>query len=290
MNAVVRLTIAALVALAGLLGLPGRAQAAADVYTCTDAGNVWVVVNYKGSIRTGCAVSPSSGADALRQVAAVETANGMVTRIGGSPATIDPNPYIYWNYFHRDRSGTGWGSWVYSSLGAGAYQPKPGSIEGWTYGATGTAMNWSPPARPAPTTAPVTTQPAPAPATTAPRTTVPAATQTRATAGTSVPGQATATSDAAVAASATASQAPSATPDAGSGGSAEASASNAASSAGPAAGGATGAAGAAAATAATAATGERGSPLATVGTLAGVAVVAAAGTGVWWLRRNRSAA
>lgn len=160
MNRTIRLAIAAVVAVAGLIGLPTTAKAdtATDYYRCVDAGNVWVVVNFKGSYRMGCATSPSTGTDALRQVISVEKAgNGMVSRIGGNPATIDPNPYVYWNYFHR----TGGSAWEYSQLGADAYKPKPGSIEGWTYGATGVSVGWSPPARPQPTTAaPGTAQPA----------------------------------------------------------------------------------------------------------------------------------
>ncbi len=35
----------------------------------------------------------------------------------------------YWAYFHASRGG----SWSYSNLGAGSYDPKPGSVEGWRF-------------------------------------------------------------------------------------------------------------------------------------------------------------
>ncbi len=154
MSRLVKLAVATLFAIAGLVGIPAtaRADTATDYYACVDAGNVWVVVNYRGSYRMGCAKSPSNGTDALRQVISIEkSSNGMISRIGGNPATINADPYIYWNYFHRSSGGA---AWEYSQLGADSYKPRPGSTEGWAYGATGVGVNWSAPARPAATTAP----------------------------------------------------------------------------------------------------------------------------------------
>ena len=43
----------------------------------------------------------------------------------GAPATA------YWSYWHAQPGG----KWVYSSTGAGTYHPKPGSVQGWAFGA-----------------------------------------------------------------------------------------------------------------------------------------------------------
>ncbi len=275
MRAVVR-CVGVLLGIAVLLGLPVRSEAGMDVYTCTDAGNVWVVVTYQGAVTQGCAVAPSSGIDALRQVTSYEVANGMISRIGGKPATLDPNPYVYWNYFHRDRAGDGWGGWVYSSLGAGSYKPKPGSIEGWTYGKTGTQVAWTPPTRPVATTA------APAPARTsptvqAPQTSIrPANTSAAAPRTTSAVPAVTAspsvTSSALSAPAVTGSAEPVPTPTA------EASqvvASAPATTVTPS-------------VVVTAPAPDRGSPTATIVTLAGVAAAAGIGAGVVTWRRRQS--
>lgn len=276
MRALLRLAVATLLALVGLLGLPGRADAAGDFYGCVDAGNVWVVVDFKGAVTTGCAVAPTSGADALRQVAAVEVATGMVSRIGGKPATIDPNPYVYWNYFHRDPSGQSWGSWTYSNLGAGAYRPKPGSIEGWAYGTTGVQPSWTPPTRPVATTgAPAATPPAatqPATTAAAPRST--ARTTAATTTAAPVPTTAAPVSTPTLVPSGPQSTSPEPT-----------GAETPSLAAAPAATTASVAA-APSRPAEASRPVDRGSPVATIATLAVVAT-AAAGGGGWWLVRRR---
>jgi hypothetical protein len=37
----------------------------------------------------------------------------------------------YWSYWHAARGG----KWTYATTGAGSYNPKPGTVEGWAYGA-----------------------------------------------------------------------------------------------------------------------------------------------------------
>lgn len=280
MSRLVRLALAALLLMAGLLAVPARADAAGDVYSCTDSGNVWVVVNFKGSISQGCASAPSSGLAALRQVWSVQVqSNGMVAQIGGKPTAPDPDPYIYWNYLHKDKAGDGWGAWVYSTLGAGAYKPKAGSIEGWTYGATGTPMGWSPPSRPAPTTAPVPTKPAAAP---------PSATTSRVTtAVTAATSQAVRTTIARPGTSEAA--APSSAPVAEPSQSESPSAATAATPTEPAAHVSSPPSAAAESLApAEEAVEAKGGPAATIGTLAAVAAAGAAGSGWWLLRRRRT--
>jgi hypothetical protein len=73
---------------------------------------------------------------------------------------LTPPSNAYWSYWHASRGG----SWSYSSLGAAGYNPKAGSVEGWSYGA-GARPGIAPPAAPAPPPpAPrPTTKPAPKP-------------------------------------------------------------------------------------------------------------------------------
>ncbi|CAL9485032.1 hypothetical protein SUDANB95_03097 [Actinosynnema sp. ALI-1.44] len=121
-----------------LLGAPVPASAAG-------CSGVTVVVDFGslgGGVRTGCAPGdPASGLAALGGAGfAFDLASrqpGFVCRINGAPASdpcvnAAPNT-AYWSYWH----GTPGGSWSYSSAGASGYDPKPGSVEGWAFGAGG---------------------------------------------------------------------------------------------------------------------------------------------------------
>ncbi|MFE9748124.1 hypothetical protein ACFYOT_24735 [Saccharothrix saharensis] len=139
---------------------PPTAQAA-------DCGGVTVVVDFRslgGGVQTGCAPGdPASGTAALTAAGFGYTfaarQPGFVCRINGEPSgdpcvTTSPTT-AYWGYWH----GRPGGSWVYSSTSASAYDPAPGSVEGWSFGA-GEQPGIAPPA-PAP--APQPTRPAPPP-------------------------------------------------------------------------------------------------------------------------------
>ncbi|HEX6754631.1 MAG TPA: hypothetical protein VF109_01670, partial [Mycobacteriales bacterium] len=120
---------------------------------------------------------PSSGLAALHAagfstVGTVHDGPGYVCRISGLPgpdreACIrTPPSSAYWAYWHARRGG----AWAYSSTGAASYDPAPGSVEGWAFGA-GAQPGVAPPAPPAPppapprpTARPTTPPPAPPPA------------------------------------------------------------------------------------------------------------------------------
>ncbi|MGW4110427.1 hypothetical protein ACWEFJ_06070 [Actinosynnema sp. NPDC004786] len=162
------LTAAAVVGLA-MTNAPLTAQAA-------DCAGVTVVVDFRslgGGVQTGCAPGdPATGTDALSAAgfgytfAALQP--GFVCRINGKPSsdpcrTTSPTT-AYWGYWHG-RPGE---SWVYSSTSASAYDPAPGTVEGWSFGA-GEPPGIAPPApapKPAPPAppAPDPGQPAPNPA------------------------------------------------------------------------------------------------------------------------------
>jgi hypothetical protein len=155
---------AAGLATAGLVAGAVPAQAAA----CTGTSGVTVVVDFGSSTSVRCAPGdPSSGLAALQaagfSVKQVQRQPGFVCRIDGAPASDPcvntPPANAYWAYFHAARGG----SWSYSSLGAASYDPKPGSVEGWSFGSGG-APGTAPPAptpRQTPKPAPKTTAPKP---------------------------------------------------------------------------------------------------------------------------------
>jgi len=141
-----------------LVSAPLTAQAA-------DCSGVTVVVDFRslgGGVQTGCAPGdPSTGTAALSAAGFGYTfasrQPGFVCRINGKPSSdpcVNTSPTTaYWGYWH----GLPGGSWAYSSTSAGAYDPAPGSVEGWSFGA-GEQPGIAPPAP-----APQPTQPAPQP-------------------------------------------------------------------------------------------------------------------------------
>ena len=107
--------------------------------TSTTKG-VTVVVDFTklgGKAKTACdPTDPKTGLAALTGAGFTYT---FVPRFPGFVCTINqlPNPCngapatAYWSYWHAKPHG----KWVYSSTGAGTYNPKPGSVEGWAFGA-----------------------------------------------------------------------------------------------------------------------------------------------------------
>lgn len=158
--------------------------------SCQEGSGVTVVVDFAGlggGVQTRCAAGdPSSGVEALRSAGfsptrAAQEPGYFVCRINGKP-TDDPcqraSPSsAYWSYWH----GRPGGSWSYSGTGPASYNPGPGEVEGWAFGA-GNSPSVRPPAAapkpaPPPTSAPPPTAdaaPAPAePGATAPRASAP---------------------------------------------------------------------------------------------------------------------
>ncbi len=119
---------------AGAFWLAPTAQAAA----CGQASGVTVVVEYgnPGGTSLGCATGdPATGLDALKQSGHVYT---FMPRQPGFVCTIDAKPdpcnngpaNAYWSYWHAQPGG----SWSYASTGAASYDPKPDSVDGWSFG------------------------------------------------------------------------------------------------------------------------------------------------------------
>lgn len=122
----------AAVAVSSLLGVAApRVANAAD--PC-----VGVIVDgriYGGALTYSCAKGdPSSGLEALRlagySYAFVPRQPGLVCQINGKPACSDTSTTSYWSYWHR---APGSSTWVYSSKGAGSYDPANGSTEAWVW-------------------------------------------------------------------------------------------------------------------------------------------------------------
>jgi hypothetical protein len=165
---------ALLVAAAGLAVAAPAAEAAA----CSGSSGVTVVVDFGslgGGVQTGCAAGdPASGLAALSAAGHgytfVPRQFGLVCQIDARPNPCNGAPTTaYWSYWHATRGG----SWSYATAGAGGYNPQPGTVEGWAFGAGGRpgiappAAPAPPPPAPKPTTKPAprpSAQPPPAPA------------------------------------------------------------------------------------------------------------------------------
>jgi hypothetical protein len=133
---------ALLTVLAGAaLAVPAAPAAAA---ACSQGSGVTVVVDFAslgGGTKTRCAAGdPSSGVAALRAAGftptrAAQEPGYFLCRIDGKPAN-DPcqrtSPAdAYWSYWHAKPGG----SWAFSDKGAADYDPTPGTVEGWAFGA-----------------------------------------------------------------------------------------------------------------------------------------------------------
>ncbi len=118
--------------------------------SCTTTTGVVVVVDftafhngnpYDGTVARGCAASATTGYAAL--VAAGFTPSGdqhdgpaFVCRIDDDPSPAQepcvdtPPPSASWSYWHGDLRTN---SWTYSTTGATAYCPPPGSVDAWVF-------------------------------------------------------------------------------------------------------------------------------------------------------------
>jgi hypothetical protein len=133
-------------------GLVAVAAPAAPAYaaacTSTKTG-VTVVVDFtKLGEKIDTACDPTNPANGLDALTGAGFTYAFVPRYPGFVCTIDnlPDPCngapatAYWSYWHAKRGGT----WIYSNTGAGTYKPKPGSVQGWAFGA-GSPPGISPP-------------------------------------------------------------------------------------------------------------------------------------------------
>lgn len=159
------------------LGSAGTAGSARAVVAAggTGCSGVLVVVEPRtvpqsfGGTRTGCAASPSSGVDALRQagfsvsLGTGSYGGGFVCGLNGAPAAgcglVDQD--TYWSYWYM---APGTSAWVYSQTGAAGRTPQQGGIDAWVWQSGGAVE--SPAARsaiaaPAPSGRPPTRTPAP---------------------------------------------------------------------------------------------------------------------------------
>jgi hypothetical protein len=137
-RALVGLLTAALLA-AGLVAAetsPRAAHAAA----CSGTSGVTVVVDFTafgGAVEVECATGdPASGLAALTAAgfsfSFVPGFPGFVCRIDGLPDPCNGAPATaFWSYWHAEPGGT----WTFSTSGAGTYDPAPGTVEGWAFGA-----------------------------------------------------------------------------------------------------------------------------------------------------------
>ncbi|RKN45355.1 hypothetical protein [Micromonospora endolithica] len=132
----------AAIALTAVEPAPRAAHAAA----CVGTSGVTVVVDFAalgGGVQVGCAPGdPATGLAALQGAGFTVTGTArwglaFVCRINGKPTAATepcvntPSATAYWSYWHAPSGG----SWSYSTSGASSYNPAPGSVEGWSFGA-----------------------------------------------------------------------------------------------------------------------------------------------------------
>jgi hypothetical protein len=128
--------ITALAISAAVLGTVEPAQAAA----CPTASGVSVVVDFNtlpgGIVRKCVAGDPTTGLAALKTAGFTYTfvprQPGFLCQINAKPNPCNgAPPTAYWSYWHAKLGG----SWQYSTACACTYNPKPGMVEGWAFGA-----------------------------------------------------------------------------------------------------------------------------------------------------------
>lgn len=95
-----------------------------------------------GELNTYCATDHSSGLAALSSILPVTSkSTGFVTQIDGIPADGRIAVDHYWSYWHATPNASGvLSDWVYSEQGASDAVPSAGSVEGWKFVVTQTAI------------------------------------------------------------------------------------------------------------------------------------------------------
>ncbi|MER7763946.1 hypothetical protein [Streptomyces sp. NPDC097619] len=134
---------------------PAAGAAPQPIGRCTTTSGAVLAVDFGhwgGPVYRSCGTTPTTGYALLNQGGWRTTGTGhdgpaFICRIsysghkGGTayptPAQDDcvltPPASAYWSYWH---AGPGRNTWTYSQLGAMLHEPKPGSVELWTFGAT----------------------------------------------------------------------------------------------------------------------------------------------------------
>ncbi|WP_306416166.1 hypothetical protein [Micromonospora okii] len=122
------------------------APQAAHAAACTGTSGVTVVVDFAalgGGVQVACALGdPTSGIAALQSADFTVTGTAewgldFICRINGEPTAatescVNPPATAYWSYWQA----TSGGSWSYSSSGPNSHDPAPGTVEGWSFGAS----------------------------------------------------------------------------------------------------------------------------------------------------------
>jgi hypothetical protein len=136
-------------------GLSAATPQPAQAAKCSGTTGVTVVVDFTafgGGTTVACALGdPATGIAALQGAGFTVTGTvrwglAFVCRINSLPTPAadpcfnTPPATAYWSYWHAASGG----SWTYSTTGAASYNPAPGSVEGWRFGA-GSAPSIPPP-------------------------------------------------------------------------------------------------------------------------------------------------
>jgi hypothetical protein len=173
---------------AALVGLGTAAAAANPTTSCTPSHGTIVAVDFGhwgGPVVRGCGVDDASAYELLHDGGFTTTGTqhdgpGFVCRIGSGafhggiqyptpaqdPCVNTPPASAYWTFWVAEPGQNGW---TYGRVGAVSYQPQPGEVEVWLFGATPTdgssgAPPYSPASLRAPPVAGTTTAAPPPPA------------------------------------------------------------------------------------------------------------------------------
>lgn len=106
----------------------------ADVRSCVEADKVFVIVDPMDTApKGGCASKFSTGYEALVSAGFEPDSDSFITTIDGIRADYTKDSK-WWTYWHRsfEPADGKWAAWEFSEQGLGTYQPKPGTVEGWS--------------------------------------------------------------------------------------------------------------------------------------------------------------
>ena len=120
---------AAAAVVAASLTVVGAFAPATAAHTRSAPQYVGIVIS---ADKTACVPwrSGITGDDVLNAVARVHyrVPDGIIDQVDGKPSPAHTDDTHYWSYWHNTGSG-----WSYSNLGASAYTPQAGTVEGWNF-------------------------------------------------------------------------------------------------------------------------------------------------------------
>jgi len=135
--------LTAALAFIGLLTVPAHSAPPSTPSSCS---GVWVVVQSDettpSSVQIGCALSYTTGLDALASAGFVATGGALIAQIDGLPTNSNwnTNGHYYWSYWSAPVNTDGTlGTWAYATSGAATSTPATGVAEGWRLTNTGAA-------------------------------------------------------------------------------------------------------------------------------------------------------